>query len=126
MKEVINTEVRGCVLLQLWLPATREEAAQSPGRPALMRRLREEGSSSKDKKITWSWLKQRQQQYNEEVKGVEHKARVTYQTNPNEQHLLFSHSVTPDSLRPHELQHTRHPCPSPSPGACSNSCPLSQ
>ena len=30
------------------------------------------------------------------------------------------------SLRPHGLQHTRLPCPSPSPGACSNSCPLSQ
>ena len=30
-----------------------------------------------------------------------------------------------DSLRPHGLQHTRLPCPSPTPGACSNSCPLS-
>ena len=35
--------------------------------------------------------------------------------------LLFSHSVMSDSLRPHGLQHVRHPCPSPSPGACSNS-----
>ena len=31
-----------------------------------------------------------------------------------------------DSLRPHGLQHTRLPCPSPAPGACSNSCSLSQ
>ena len=31
-----------------------------------------------------------------------------------------------DSLRPHGLQHARPPCPSPSPGACSNSRPLSQ
>ena len=31
-----------------------------------------------------------------------------------------------DSLRPHGLQHSRLPCPSPSPGACSNSCPLSR
>ena len=31
-----------------------------------------------------------------------------------------------DSLRPHSLQHARLPCPSPTPGACSNSCPLSQ
>ena len=30
------------------------------------------------------------------------------------------------TLQPHGLQHTRLPCPSPSPGACSNSCPLSQ
>ena len=31
-----------------------------------------------------------------------------------------------DSLWPHGLQHTRLPCPSPTPGACSNSHPLSQ
>ena len=40
--------------------------------------------------------------------------------------LLFSRSVVSGSLQPHGLQHTRLPCPSPSPGACSNSCPLSQ
>ena len=37
----------------------------------------------------------------------------------------FSHSVVSDSLQPHGLQHARPPCPSPIPGACSNSCPLS-
>ena len=31
-----------------------------------------------------------------------------------------------NSLRPHVLQHTRLPCPSPTPGACSNSCPSSR
>ena len=41
-------------------------------------------------------------------------------------YLLFSHSVMSDSVRPHGLQHTSLPCPSPSPRACSNSCPLSQ
>ena len=40
--------------------------------------------------------------------------------------VQFSHWVVSDSLRPHELQHTRFPCPSLSPGVCSNSCPLSQ
>ena len=39
--------------------------------------------------------------------------------------LLFSCSVVSDSLRPCGLQHSRHPCPSPSLGACSNSYPLS-
>ena len=39
--------------------------------------------------------------------------------------VQFSRSVMSDSLRPHELQHTRPPCPSPSPGVHSNSCPLS-
>ena len=38
----------------------------------------------------------------------------------------FSHSVVSDSLQPHGLQHARTPCPSPAPGACSNSCPLSR
>ena len=37
--------------------------------------------------------------------------------------LQFSHSVVSNSLRPHVLQHARFPCPSPSRGACSNSCP---
>ena len=39
--------------------------------------------------------------------------------------LMFSHSVMSNSLRPHGLQHARLDYPSPSPGACSNSCPLS-
>ena len=38
--------------------------------------------------------------------------------------LLFSRSVLSDSLWPCGLQHTRLPCPSLSPGACSNSCPF--
>jgi len=39
--------------------------------------------------------------------------------------LLFSCSVISDSLWPYGLQDTRLPCPSLSPGACSNSCPFS-
>ena len=38
----------------------------------------------------------------------------------------FSHSVVSDSLRPHGLQNTRLPCPSPTPRAYTNSCPSSQ
>ena len=40
------------------------------------------------------------------------------------QPLLFNCQVVSDFLRPHGLQHTRLPCPSPSPRVCSNSCPL--
>ena len=40
--------------------------------------------------------------------------------------LLCSRSVVSDSLWPCGLQHARLPCPSPTPGACSNSCPSSQ
>ena len=38
----------------------------------------------------------------------------------------FSHSVLSDSLWPHELQHPRPPCPSPTPGVHPNPCPLSR
>ena len=38
--------------------------------------------------------------------------------------LIFGQMV--DSLRPHELQHTKPPCPSPTPGVHSNSCPSSR
>ena len=39
--------------------------------------------------------------------------------------VQFSRSVVSDSLQLHGLQHTRPPCPSPTPGVYSNSCPLS-
>ena len=39
--------------------------------------------------------------------------------------MLCSCSVVSDSLQPHGLQHARLPCPSPSPGVFSDSCPLS-
>ena len=42
-----------------------------------------------------------------------------------EKSFQFSHSVVSDSSRRHELQHARLPCPSPNPGAYSNSCPSS-
>ena len=40
--------------------------------------------------------------------------------------VQFSRSVVSGSLWPHGLQHARLPCPSPTPRACSNSCPSSQ
>ena len=40
--------------------------------------------------------------------------------------LLFSCSVMANSLQTHGLQHARLPCPSPSPGICSHSCPSSR
>ena len=43
----------------------------------------------------------------------------------NIQFSKFSGSVISDSLPPHGLQHARLPCPSPTPGACKNSCPSS-
>ena len=40
------------------------------------------------------------------------------------QSVQFSHSVVSDSLRHHEPQHARPPCPSPTPGVHPNPCPL--
>ena len=44
----------------------------------------------------------------------------------NRSSVQFSRSVKSASLRPHEPQHARPPCPSPTARVCSNSCPLSQ
>ena len=51
-----------------------------------------------------------------------HLFQLFYQTSS----VQFRHSVVSDSLRPHELKHSRPPCPSPTPGVKSNSCPLSR
>ena len=40
--------------------------------------------------------------------------------------IQFGFSIMADSLQPHGLQHTVLPCPSPTPGSYSNSCPFSQ
>ena len=54
--------------------------------------------------------------------------RVIYKPLPLllEMLLLFSHSVVSSSFRPHGLQHTRPPCPSPNPGTCWNARLLSR
>ena len=50
---------------------------------------------------------------------------ITFYYNPLSS-VQFSRSVMSDSLQPHELQHARPSCPSPSPGVHSNSRPSSQ
>jgi len=45
---------------------------------------------------------------------------------PSVSSVQFSCSAVSDSLRPHESQHARPPCPSPTPGVHSDSCPSSQ
>ena len=40
--------------------------------------------------------------------------------------VQFTHSAVSDSVQPHESQHARPPCPSPTPRVHSNSCPSSQ
>ena len=56
-----------------------------------------------------------------------HTKTLTHTTRrSNSQSVQFSHWVMSDSLWPHEPQHTRPPCPSPTPGVHPNPCPLSQ
>ena len=51
---------------------------------------------------------------------------LNFQSNSHISSVQFSHSVVSNSLRPHELQHTRPPCSSPTSGVHPNPCPLSQ
>ena len=51
---------------------------------------------------------------------------LSFQMSQQFSSVQFSHSVVPNSLWPCGLQHIRPPCPSPTPGACSNSYPSSQ
>ena len=51
---------------------------------------------------------------------------ATWQAMVHQFQFQFSRSVVSDSLQPHELQHTRPPCPLPTPGVYLNSCPLSR
>ena len=55
-----------------------------------------------------------------------HNFSIQYATNSFNISVQFSHSVVSDSLQPHESQHARPPCPSPTPGVHSDSCPSSQ
>ena len=61
------------------------------------------------------------------TKPEDHGMLALYQT-PHQafSSVQFSHSVMSNSLQPHELQHARPPCPSPTPGVHSNSCPSSR
>ena len=58
--------------------------------------------------------------------GISPKSSTPNSNTPQFSSVQYSRSVVSDSLWPHELQHARPPCPSPTPGVHSNSCPSSQ
>ena len=80
----------------------------------------------RDEDWEWEEEKMNKQQRNSRPSNSRH-----YMLGPSHisTHLVssvqFSHSVVSDSLRPHESQHARPPCPSPSPGIHSDSRPSS-
>ena len=57
---------------------------------------------------------------------LQRSAFFTVQLSQQFSSVEFSRSVVSDCLQPHELQHTRLPCPSPTPRIYPNSCPLGQ
>ena len=88
-----------------WLQASELTAANGKLRELVMDREAQGATVQGSQRLNWT----------EQSQGI----RLPYD-------LWFSRSVRSDSLWPHGLQRTRLPCPSPSPRACSNSCPLSQ
>ena len=84
-----------------------------------------------EKKVTtWSSIPVWKIPWTEEPGGLQSRGQKELDTTewPRIQFssVQFSRSVMSDSLWLHELQHARHPCPSPTPGVYSNSCPSSQ
>ena len=68
------------------------------------------------KSRTWlKWLSRSSSVFMQRILSINEHTQFQFQ---------FSHSVVSDSLQPHELQHARPPCPSPTPRVHPNLCPL--
>ena len=80
----------------------------------------QEEEMQKSKMVIWGGLTNSWER--REVKGKEKMKNIPTWIDS----VQFSCLVMSDSLWPHRLQHSRLPCRSPTPGACSNSCPLSR
>ena len=64
--------------------------------------------------------------WQEDSLPLSHQGSPTWVSSTSIRSDQISHSVVSDSLRPHELQHARPPCPWPTPGVHPDSCPSSQ
>ena len=72
-------------------------------------------------------LKNKHTEMNNILEGINSRTTEAEQISELEDSSVqFSHSVMSSSLRPHESQHARPPCPSPTSGVHSDSRPLSQ
>ena len=60
------------------------------------------------------------------ILNLNHLHNIGKRENFHPSSVQFTRSVMSDSLRPHEPQHARPPCPSPTPGVYPNSCPLNR
>ena len=86
---------------------------------------RARGASPERKALT-VWVLQRASQSQSGSLGGEHGGVPGGSPTVIAGSVQLSRSVVSDSLRPHELQHARPPCPSPTPRVHPNSCPLSR
>ena len=86
---------------------------------------------SKNKTRSWLWLRSWTPYCQIQTEIVENRGKTTrwfrYDLNkiPYNYTIQLSHSVMSDFFLTHWLQHARTPCPSPTPGVYSNSCPWS-
>ena len=72
------------------------------------------------------WKKRKCTNFTERKQKTESDEMIVLNNPSAKESVQFSRSVMSDSLWPHGLQHTRPPCPSPTPGVYPNPCPLSQ
>ena len=96
--------------------------------------------STVSQRVGHNWVAKHSTTYHkvsQHVNNIQINFYILFHTNSSKSEVYFtyitcfyfssmSHSVMSDSLWPHELQHTRPPCPSPTPRVYSNSCPLSR
>ena len=68
-------------------------------------------------------IEKMQERFNKDLEEIK---KNQYVMNNAISSVKFSHSVMSDSLQPHESQHARPPCPSPTPGVHSDSHPSSR
>ena len=78
---------------------------------------------AKEEREQADWSRKRKRRV-EKLKELNFQKTKTMASGPISS-VQFSCSIMSDSLWPHGLQQARLPCPSPTPGACSNSCPSS-
>ena len=76
--------------------------------------------------LDYTWSSAARSEQSKDISPGHFGLQPLWELNLQNSSVQFSRSVVSDSLRPHEPQHTRPPCPSPTPGVYPNWCPLSR
>ena len=104
---------------RLWSEVSHQDEREVRGQQAPQARhiLSQSGDLNRCRVLKWG---------HQELGYISYWSHNIWDTGSSFSSVQFSCSVVSDSLQPHESQHTRPPCPSPTPGVNSNSCPSSQ